>query len=555
MVMPTQHNDNNRSGLTDPEGILNVNNVNSSQFGLLFTRAVDDKMYAQPLYIGAVDLPSGGRKNVVFAATASDTVFAFDADDPAASTPLWRTSLNPAGETPVAASDVGDSTRYGKYADMSGNVGIVGTPVIDAATNVLYVVAKTKDGSGNFFQRLHALNIASGTEVSGWPVTIAASVSGSNEQGQTNITFLPRQQNQRAALALWRPPNGGNPIVHIAWGSHGDAPPYHGWLMSYDTVTRAQVGVFLTTPNIREMDENGDMAGGGSIWQAGQGPAIDGAGNVYVMTGNGQLDEAKKNFGTSFLKLSFSPTTGLALADFFTPKQWKHLTYWDSDLGSAGPLLVAGTNVLIGGGKDGWLFPLDVTNMGHVEAQERSRGLNATGSHIGLRHIHGSPVTWQSNIHGRLVYVWGENDVLRAFKLDPSAITLNGQGGSETYAKGDIDTGCGALAIQCMPGGMLTVSAQGTSDSTAIVWAAVPNGKDAIHQDAPGRLIAFRASPSGDKLLELWRSDRSPGHASAANRTNAASTFNFAKFSAPTVVNGKVFLATFSNQLSVFGLK
>jgi hypothetical protein len=314
------------------------------------------------------------------------------------------------------------------------------------------------------------------------------------------------------------------------------------------------VGVFLTTPNIDEMKEDGDDAGGASIWQAGQGPVIDEKGNIYFMTGNGPVSRALQNFGNSLIKLGFSRTSGLSLNDFFTPENWRTLTYFDVDMGSAGVLLVPGTNVLVGGGKDGWLYPIDRNNMGGIESRPYSRGLNATGHHIGLRHIHGSPVTWQSQRYGRFVYVWGENDVLRAFQVDTQALTLNGQGGSETYAKGDIDTGCGALAIQCMPGGMLTVSANGTSDQSAIVWAALPDGVDAIHQDAPGRLIAFAASPQGNRLQELWRSDRTPGFAGAGTISSLKSSFTFAKFSAPTVINGKVYLATFSNQLRVYGV-
>jgi hypothetical protein len=436
---------------------------------------------------------------------------------------------------------------------MAGNVGIIGTPVIDTSTNTLYVVGRSKTSLGQFIQRLHALDIATGAELPGWPVAIAASVPGSNERGATSIAFNPVTQNQRAALVLWRPPAGaaGNPVVFIAWGSHGDAPPYHGWLMGYDTMTRSQVAAFTTTPNIREMDENGDAAGGGSIWQAGQGPAVDEAGNLYFMTGNGLFDESQRDFGSSFVKLSFSPAAGLSVADFFTPHQWRHLNYWDVDLGSAGVLLIPGSNFLVGGGKEGWLYPVARTNMGHLEAREHSRGLNATGSHIGLRHIHGSPVTWVAGPVGRLVYVWGENDVLRAFKFDPTTGAL----GPGTHADGDIDTGCGALAIQCMPGGMLSVSASGTSSQSGIVWASVPDKKDGLHQVVPGRLIAFRASPVNRKLKELWRSDKTPGHASAPNRRDIAAAYNFSKFAPPTVVNGKVYLATFSNQLRVYGLQ
>jgi hypothetical protein len=415
------------------------------------------------------------------------------------------------------------------------------------------VVGKTKTAANQVVQRLHALGIADGAELAGWPITISASVPGSNELGASTISFNPATQNQRAALVLWRPPSGdsGNSVVFIAWGSYADAPPYHGWLIGYDTVTGSQVAAFSTTPNIQELAVKGTHAGGGSIWQAGQGPAVDDAGNLYFMTGNGLFDENKHDFGESFVKLSFSVAGGISVADFFTPNQWEHFNYWDVDLGSAGVLLIPGSNFLVGGGKDGWLYPIDRTNMGHLEPHQYSMGLNATGNHIGLRHIHGSPVTWVAGTQGRLIYVWGENDVLRAFKFD----TVSGLLGPGTYAEGDIDTGCGSLAIECMPGGMLTVSASGTSVLSGIIWASLPDKKDAIHQVAPGRLIAFQASPVQGKILELWRSDKSPGNASASNRTDVPAAYKFSKFAPPTVVNGKVYLATFSNELRVYGLK
>jgi hypothetical protein len=558
-----------RTGWNNEESKLNPANVNSPAFGFLFSRKVDDKIYGQPLYMQGVN--AGGRiLNVVFVATASDSLYAFDAEDPNSAAPLWHVSLLGTEETPGSAMDLGASHRNAflsipycgpevqPYTDMLGNVGVTGTPVIDPTMRTLYVVSKSKRLRSMFIfsvveyvQRLHAIDIATGGERSGFPVEIRASVPGSNEFGDTSISFNALTQNQRAALALLHSPASTHPVILVAWGSHGDAPPYHGWLLAFDGLTGENVGTLNTTPHIREMDECGAYAGGGSIWQAGQGPTIDGAGNIYVMTGNGHFDPALGDYGSSILKIKLDLSRKqLFVADFFTPANWQHLNYWDVDIGSAGALLSPLNGLLIGGGKEGRLYTLDSPSLGGLQKTEGSNGFWAIGQHIGARHIHGSPVTWQSSL-GWLTYVWPENDWLRVFQITHSGVYDS----SPELAHSDIDTGCGPLAPECMPGGMLSISSFGLGDHTAIIWASLPTGENGLDKIVPGRLVAFRALPEGGKLQELWRSDLSPSYAAASHRVSAAPAYNFAKFAAPTVANGRVYLSTFSNELRVYGLK
>ncbi len=342
----TQHNDVGRTGANLAETTLNTANVNVTSFGKLFTRAVDDQVYGQPLYVANVAIPGLGTKNVVFVATVKDTVYAFDADDPTATAPLWQVSfINPgAGIVPVDRTDVGQAC--GTYADFSGSIGVIGTPVIDPSSGTMYLVARTKE-SGAFVQRLHALDIATGAERPGSPVLIQATVPGTGDghDAQNMVSFNARTENQRPALLLV------NGVVYVSWASHCDQGPYHGWLIGYDAATLQRVMVYNTSPN-------GGLAG---IWQSGQGPAADAAGNIFAMTGNGSFDgDGGTSRGNSFVKVS---PTG-QLLDWFTPYNWSFLNSIDADLGSAGAMLVPNTNLVIGGGKQGVLYVVDRSTMG-----------------------------------------------------------------------------------------------------------------------------------------------------------------------------------------------
>src|SRR5437899_4645936 len=314
----TYHNDNLRTGGNLNETVLTTANV-PAQFGLLFDFALDGVPQASPLYVANVNIPGIGLRNVVYVATEHDSVYAIDADT-ASSAPLWKVSfINPAaGVTTVPACDTGEC------GDISPEIGITGTPVIDPATNTLYVVAKTKETSGatTYLHRLHALDIASGAEKLGGPGVIQAQVSGTGDgaDAQGHISLNVIRENQRPALTL------ANGIVYIAFASHGDISPWHGWLLGYDATTLAQVFAFNDTPN----------GGGGGFWQAGSGPGVDASGNVFLVAGNGTFSGSAGgvDFADSFLKLS---PAGARL-DWFTP--YNQATFGNVELGSGGNLLL-----------------------------------------------------------------------------------------------------------------------------------------------------------------------------------------------------------------------
>jgi hypothetical protein len=246
MVM--QHNNPDRTGANLQETLLKPGNVNKEHFGMLFKRLVDDQLYTQPLVL--TDVPAGGGfHDLVFVTTVSNSVYAFDANDATNMKPLWHVNFG----LPANVQD----WDFG-CLDINGNMGIIGTPAIDPVRRILYVVALTKV-AGHFEQRLHALDVSTGADMPGSPVTITAPA------------FNPLLQNQRPALLL----DQGS--VYVGYASHCDKEPYHGFLMRYNDTTLQQQGVFNTSLN-------GHAA---SIWQSGQAPAVDEAGNIYFVTGNG----------------------------------------------------------------------------------------------------------------------------------------------------------------------------------------------------------------------------------------------------------------------------
>src|SRR5579863_1049960 len=249
-TVATWHNDNQRTGNNPLETILTTSNVNSKQFGKLFSQTVDGFIYAQPLYVPNVKVGSVTH-NVVFVATMNDSVYAFDADNNTGSnaSPLWKVNFtNPSkGITTVTTTEVNCSDI------ITTEIGILGTPVIDTSSGTLYLIARTKE-SGTYYQRLHALDITSGAEKFGGPIVIQASVSGTGKgSSKGKISFNSLIQNQRSALLLQ------NGLVYIAWGSHCDQNVYHGWLMAYNASTLAQTAAWVSTPNGSE----------GAIWASG----------------------------------------------------------------------------------------------------------------------------------------------------------------------------------------------------------------------------------------------------------------------------------------------
>ena len=503
----TQHNDNARSGANLDETELNTTTVNVNTFGKLWSFMVDGDIYTQPLVIQNVNIPGQGVHNVVYVATMNNSVYAFDADDNqgANGQPLWHVSfINPAaGITPVPAAEVVNSNNIRN----PGPIGVMGTPVVDRGTGTMYLVARTKE-NGSYVQRLHALDIRNGSEKFGGPALIQASVAGSgNDKINGQIVFNPKTQNQRPGLAL------ANGNVYIAWASHDDIPPYHGWVIAYGATSLAQTGAFCVSPD-------GTMAG---VWQDGQAPSVDAAGNVYVMTANGDFNGVR-NFGESIVKLNSSLS---AVLDWFAPDNWSTLNFGDTDLGSAGVLLIPGTNRVVGGGKSGLFFVLDTGNMGHVQTGNGQIVQNFQVTTGG--HIHGSPVFW-SGPNGPMTYVWGEHDALKAFAYNGSTFTT-------TPA-----TQSSFLAPNGMPGGFLSVSANGAAAGSGIVWGSLPFAADAENAVVSGILRAFDAS---DLTHEIWNSRL------IAARDDVG---NFAKTVPPTVANGRVYMASFSNYLHVYGL-
>ena len=504
----THHNDLNRSGANLAETLLATNNVNTNQFGRLFTRAVDDEIHTQPLVVPNVNVPGKGVYNLVIVATVSNSVYAFDADEATNSAPVWRTNFLSANVFPPRNTDMTFACG-GNYKDFAGNMGIVGTPVIDPVTGKIYLVSRTKEFGTNYVQRLWALDVRTGQEAPNGHVIIAF----------TNVTAFNGQiQNQRAALALI------NGYVYVTWSSHCDGGAYHGFVAAYNASNLLQAPLtYNATP--------GGSQGG--IWMSDQAPAADNAGNIYLTTGNGSFNGTTQ-FGESFLKLT-NTGAGLALQDWFTPFDWStNLNAHDLDLGSGGVLLIPGTSLLFSGGKAGRLYLVDGANMGHLVSEIAGSDTNIVQSwDLGSHSIHGGPVWWDGP-SASYAYVWGAAaDRLRQYTFSRAL----GRFSSTTPTAQSTTTGGGG-----QPGGILSLSASGTNAGTGIVWASVNTSANANQATVAGTLHAYDAQ---NVARELWHSDM------VASRDAVG---NFAKYVAPTVANGKVYLATFSNRLNVYGL-
>lgn len=485
----TQHNDSSRTGVNLRETLLTPANVNQTQFGMLFKRVVDDQLYTQPLVVSGVAV-GGGKRDLVYVTTVNNSVYAFDAKDAEASLPVWHVNFG----TPANLH----SANFG-CLDINGQMGIIGTPVIDKARGVLYVVALTRAGAlmgprTGFTQRLHVLDLATGADLPESPVVIQAT------------DFNALMQSQRPALML------ANGMVYVGYASHCDKQPYHGFLMAYDAKTLAQVSVLNTSPTGSEA----------SIWQSGQGPAADDEGNVYVVTGNGSWDGVR-NFSESFLKL----TPRLKLLDWFTPTNHFVLDKQDNDLDSSGATLIPGTHLVVGGGKEGVLYTLDTRSLGHLGDEHALQHFQATVS-----HLH-SLVYWQSAKAGNLLYVWGQKDKAKVYKLEGDTL------GETPLMMRDVPN-------EGHPGAMLSLSANGNRDG--ILWAAIHATGDSWHESRPGVLHAYDAD---DIRHELWNSLEIPGRDDCGE---------YSKMAPPTIANGRVYLASFgaenvgTGQFCVYGL-
>ena len=508
--VPTERYDDARTGANLSENQLKTTNVDTNHFGKLWSYTVSGSVFAQPLYLKDVPAAEHGLRNLLFVATMNDVVYAFDADS---NSTLWQKDLTTEvpGSTPVPIVDI---TGYNTL-NIVGNIGIESTPVIDIEAGTIYLLARTKE-NGKYVQRLHALNFLTGAEQPGSPVVIAASVPGTGMASVNGVvSFDPLMQNQRAALAL------ASGQVFLAWASHQDITPYHGWIISYDEKTLTQTGVFLTTPNGEE----------GGVWMAGRGPAIDKEGNVYYISGNGDWD-GKINFSEAFLK--FGSRGKLPLLDWFTPDDYVQLNEWDEDLGSSGPLLIPGTDLVIGGGKQGYFYLTHTDQMGHEQTgngQIVQTIDNAGGD------IESGPVYWnRKGSKDPWLYVWADDDVVKAYRF-------NGR----TFDAAPASEGT-LVAPQGHSGGVLTLSAHHNQPHSGILWASMPFNANGINGVQPGILRALNAD---DLSQELWNSQQN------ATRDSMG---NWPKFSPPLVVNGRVYMASSaadgesSTQVSVYGL-
>ena len=564
----TQHNDQARTGWNPFETTLNTSNVNKNTFGINFIHTVDDKIVGQPLVIQNVNIPGTGIKNIVLVTTLYNSVYAFDADENA--DPDWTVNYsqktafpNPDCTScrPARASEIHPDLCGGNYGDFkgnnaipvdpvgTGNMGIVGTPVVDTLSGTMYFVTKVvnpndpgyqnpawKGGvhdeykaypSNGFHQYLHAIDISSGQERPNSPVEIAPSKPGTGD-GQTSIgiiTFNPRTQFNRAGLVL------SNGKVYVAFAAHCDNNPSHGWIVSYDESSLAMIDSYMTTPN----------DGRGGIWMSGTAPALDASGNLYFTAGNSLMEDVLSdtgrihlytpdatnpaNRGESVVKLA----PDLTLSSYFTPYNFVALNDADKDFGTQ-VMLIPGTNLAMTGCKDGNIYIMNQNSLG---------GYNGVGTTNNV--VQTVPIAAGATFHSSFayfggatipfVYQYSESSLLTSFQVSGTGLinkiintVIHGPSGGS--------------------GGYLSVSSNGSDPSTGILGGyQAQNGCDANNTDCHGVLNAVNAS---NITKGLWSSDDTIP-------SDAINIFN--KFTCPTITRGKVYVPANLNQLNVYGLK
>jgi len=495
----TYHNNNARNGVNPSETTLTPSNVNSASFGKLFTIPVDGKVDAEPLYLSAVPITGRGTHNLLIVATEHDSVYAFDADTGSL---IWRVTTLKSGET--------TSDNRGCSA-VTPEIGITSTPVIRRPTGsngVIFAVATSKDSSGDYHQRLHALDAATGNELYKGPVDIAAKFPGTGDNSSGGyVIFDPSQYAERSALLLL------NGIVYLAWASHCDVRPYTGWIMGYSPTTLAQKTVLNVTPNGNE----------GAIWGAGAGLAADLLGNIFFLDANGIFDTtlnssgfpSSGDYGNAFIKLS--TTSGLAVADYFEMDNGVQESASDTDLGSGGAVLLnpikdaSGTTweLAVGAGKDGNLYLVNRNSMGKFNSGSNKIYQELPGALPGGM--------WSMPASFGKLYFGPVGQPILAFQFKnakllptPVAKTSNAFG---------------------YPGTTPSISSNKSLD--AIVWAAENTNPAVLH--------AYNAT----NLQELYNSNQAADgrdHFGAGN-----------KFITPLIANGKVYVGT-TNGVGVFGL-
>ena len=505
----TYHYDNTRQGLNAQETMLTLANVNSGSFGLLGTYPVDGLVDAAPLYVGGLTLQTGTEThtvNVVYVATEHDSVYALDA---ATGAQAWKTSVLGAGET---TSDARSCNQ------IVPEIGITSTPVIDrgyGANGAIFVVGMSKDASGGYHHRLHALDLTTGAELAGSPTEIAASFPGTGASSTKGVVpFLPGQYVERAALTLL------NGIIYMGWSSHCDIAPYTGWVMGYSEATLKQSTVLNLTPNGSD----------GSLWLSGNGLSADANGNLYALDANGTLDSgfdangfpSQGDYGNAILKLGTTGAHGLAVADYFEPYNTVAESSMDLDLGSGGAMLLpdvadstgAVHHLLVGAGKDFNIYVGDRDNLGKFNAKDNSNVYQELPNALPNGEW-GGPAYFNN-----AVYFGGVGDVLKAYTISSAKVSTTPTSQSATSF--------------AYPGTTPSVSANGTQNG--IVWALESA------TNAPAVLHAYDAA---NLAHELYNSKQ------AANGRDAFGQGN--KFITPVVSNGMVFVGT-PNAVAVFGL-
>jgi len=499
----TWHNDNLRTGRNHSETALTLKNVNATTFGKLFLLPSDGLVDAQPLY--APNLTVKGKvHNVVFVASEHGTVYAFDADSGAS---LWQITTLGSGEK--------TSDNRG-CSQVTPEIGVTSTPVIDLAAGphgTIYLVAMSKDSTGKYHQRLHALDITTGAEEFGGPAEITARYPGTGDNSQGGyVIFDPGQYKERAALLLV------HNTVYTTWASHCDFRPYTGWIMGYNETTLAQESVLNVTPNGNE----------GAIWAAGAGPAADSAGNIYLLDANGTFDTsldakgfpASGDYGNAILKLSLKKGK-LAVADYFNMDNTVSESDADEDLGSGGAMIVPNFKdsngklheLVVGAGKDRNIYLADRTNMGKFNPNNNSQIYQELTGALG-GSVYSAAAFDESKI-----YYGAVGSTIRAF-------TFNANGQLNATAQSATTTSFG------FPGA--TPSISGNSRTNLILWAA--------ENTSPAVLHAYEAN---NLAVELYNSNQAAGGRDHFGNGN--------KFITPTIANGKVYVGT-QTGVGVFGL-
>ncbi len=498
----TYHYDNLRTGQNTSETALTPANVAQTKFGKLGSFTVDGRVDAQPLYLSNVAIPNKGSKNVLYVVTEHDTVYAFDADsvNGSTSTVLWSASMLAAGES--SSDDRG-------CGQVTPEIGITSTPVIDRTRNAIYVVAVSKTSGGNYIHRIHALNLTTGAELFAGPTTITATYPGSGANSSNgNVVFDPKQYNERPGLLQI----GGT--IYTTWGSHCDQGAYTSWVMSYSADTLKQISVLNLVPNGNE----------GGIWMAGTAPAADASGNIYFIIGNGDFGTtlnssgfpANGNCGNCFAKIS--STAPLTLLDYFATSNTVSESGADTDFGSGGPLLLPDAvdsngktrHLAVGSGKDTIIFVLDRDNMGKFNASQNNIYQQINGQ------LSGGVFAKPSYFNGT-VYYGAVGDSIKAFPVATGKLaTTPSSHTAHTFG---------------YPGATPSISASGTSNG--IVWV-VENGGTAV-------LHAYDAT---NLATELYNSNQA-----ANNRDH----FSGNKYITAMVANGKVYVGSTSS-VAAFGL-